>query len=153
MVLGAQKDPALEAELAAITKIAASDTANPKVLEALPGQIQAALARSKGRETAAAVVSGLVQAQEAGKGAEAIADLRRRQMPEPAIQAAAAQAGVPYITTGAAAQRAYKWCATHSIRSTCWLSCCHSPRSKSASYSHTSRKRSPCSTSTKPLGH
>lgn len=103
MVLGAQKDPALEAELAAITKIAASDTANPKVLEALPGQIQAALARSKGRETAAAVVSGLVQAQEAGKGAEAIADLRRRQMPEPAIQAAAAQAGVPYIAPPAAA--------------------------------------------------
>jgi len=103
LVLGAQKDPALEAELAAITKIAASDTANPKVLEALPGQIQAALARSKGRETAAAVVSGLVQAQEAGKGAEAIADLRRRQMPEPAIQAAAAQAGVPYIAPPAAA--------------------------------------------------
>ena len=103
MVLGAQKDPALEAELAAITKIAGSDTANPKVLEALPGQIQAALARSKGRETAAAVVSGLVQAQEAGKGAEAIADLRRRQMPEPAIQAAAAQAGVPYIAPPAAA--------------------------------------------------
>lgn len=103
LVLGAQKDPALEAELAAITKIAGSDTANPKVLEALPGQIQAALARSKGRETAAAVVSGLVQAQEAGKGAEAIADLRRRQMPEPAIQAAAAQAGVPYIAPPAAA--------------------------------------------------
>lgn len=103
LVLGAHKDPALEAELAAITKIAGSDTANPKVLEALPGQIQAALARSKGRETAAAVVSGLVQAQEAGKGAEAIADLRRRQMPEPAIQAAAAQAGVPYIAPPAAA--------------------------------------------------
>ena len=103
LVLGAQKDPALEAELAAITKIAGSDTANPKVLEALPGQIQAALARSKGRETAAAVVSGLVQAQEAGKGAEAIADLRRRQMPEPALKAAAEAAGVPYIAPPAAA--------------------------------------------------
>ena len=96
LVLGAQKDPALEAELAAITKIAGSDTANPKVLEALPGQIQAALARSKGREAATAVVNGLIKAQEDGKGAEAIADLRRRNMPEPAIQAAAAQAGVTY---------------------------------------------------------
>jgi hypothetical protein len=96
MALGAQKDPALEAELAAITKIAGSDTANPKVLEALPGQIQAALARSKGRETAAAVVSGLTKAQEAGKGAEAIAELRNKNMPEPAIQAAAMQAGIPY---------------------------------------------------------
>jgi hypothetical protein len=96
MALGVQKDPALEAELAAITKIAGSDTANPKVLEALPGQIQAALARSKGRETAAAVVSGLTKAQEAGKGAEAIAELRNKNMPEPAIQAAAMQAGIPY---------------------------------------------------------
>lgn len=97
MVLGAQKDPALEAELAAITKIAASDTANPKVLEALPGQIQAALARSKGRETATVIVNDLIKAQEDGKVAEAIATLRNKNMPEPAIQAAAAQAGVPYI--------------------------------------------------------
>lgn len=102
LVLGAQKDPALEAELAAITKIAGSDTANPKVLEALPGQIQAALARSKGRETAAAVVAGLTQAQEAGKGAEAIAELRKRNMPEPAIQAAAMQAGVAYTAPATA---------------------------------------------------
>jgi hypothetical protein len=96
MVFGAQKDPALEAELAAITKIAGSDTANPKVLEALPGQIQAALARSKGRETATAVVAGLTKAQEAGKGEEAIAELRKKGMAEPSIQAAAAQAGVTY---------------------------------------------------------
>lgn len=96
LVLGAQKDPALEAELAAITKIAGSDTANPKVLEALPGQIQAALARSKGRETATAIVNDLIKAQEDGKGAEAIADLRRRNMPEPALKAAAEAAGVTY---------------------------------------------------------
>ena len=97
MVLGAQKDPALEAELAAITKIAGSDTANPKVLEALPGQIQAALARSKGRETATVIVNDLIKAQEDGKGAEAIAALRKRNMPEPALKAAAEAAGVPYI--------------------------------------------------------
>ena len=103
MVLGVQKDPALEAELAAITKIAGSDTANPEVLKALPGEIQAALARSKGRETAAAVVAGLTQAQEAGKGAEAIAELRKRNMPEPAIQAAAMQAGVAYTAPAPAA--------------------------------------------------
>ena len=102
LVLGVQKDPALEAELAAITKIAGSDTANPEVLKALPGQIQAALARSKGRETAAAVVAGLTQAQEAGKGAEAIAELRKRNMPEPAIQAAAMQAGVAYTAPATA---------------------------------------------------
>jgi hypothetical protein len=103
MVLGVQKDPALEAELAAIVKIAGSDTANPEVLKALPGEIQAALARSKGRETAAAVVAGLTQAQEAGKGAEAIAELRKRNMPEPAIQAAAMQAGVAYTAPAPAA--------------------------------------------------
>jgi hypothetical protein len=103
MVLGVQKDPALEAELAAIIKIAGSDTANPEVLKALPGEIQAALARSKGRETAAAVVAGLTQAQEAGKGAEAIAELRKRNMPEPAIQAAAMQAGVAYTAPAPAA--------------------------------------------------
>lgn len=103
MVLGAQKDPALEAELSAITKIASSDTANPKVLEALPGQIQAALARSKGREIGATIVADLIKAQEDGKGAEAIAALRKKKMPEPAIQAAAEQAGVTYIAPPAAA--------------------------------------------------
>jgi len=60
------------------------------------------LARSKGRETAAAVVAGLTQAQEAGKGAEAIAELRKRNMPEPAIQAAAMQAGVAYTAPATA---------------------------------------------------
>jgi len=103
MVLGAQKDPALEAELAAITKIAGSDTANPKVLAALPGQIQAALARSKGREIGATILTDLIRAQADGKGAEAIAALRKKNMPEPELKAAAEQAGVTYIAPPAAA--------------------------------------------------
>jgi hypothetical protein len=106
LVLGAQKDPALEAELAAITKIAGSDTANPEVLKALPGQIQAALARSKGRETAATILADLTRAQEDGKGAEAIAELRKRNMPEPAIEAAATQAGIPYTAPAQPARSA-----------------------------------------------
>lgn len=104
MVLGAQKDPALEAELAAITKIAGSDTANPKVLEALPGQIQAALARSKARETAAAVVTGLTKAEADGKTPEAIAELRKKGMPEADIKAAATAAGVSYAPPSAPTQ-------------------------------------------------
>jgi hypothetical protein len=105
LALGAQKDPALEAELAAITKIAGSDTANPKVLEALPGQIQAALARSQAREVDKDVISKLQKAQKDGNGQAALLELSKKPgVTATQLQYVAAQAGIPYTAPAQPAQ-------------------------------------------------
>jgi hypothetical protein len=90
-------DPLLKAELEVITGIAKSDGANPKTLESLPGQIQAAMSRSLARTETKSIVATLKEADKKGDGEKALAELRKKPGATEAIVAAlAAQAGISY---------------------------------------------------------
>jgi hypothetical protein len=96
-------DPLLKAELEVITGIAKSDGANPKTLESLPGQIQAAMGRSQARTETKSIVATLKEADKKGDGDKALAELRKKPGATEAIVAAlAAQAGISYTPPPAA---------------------------------------------------
>ena len=90
-------DPLLKTELEVIASIAKNDMTGVDKIAQLRQETAAAYTRAEVRKQTKQVVTGLKKAGADGKVPEALAQLRSIGMSEPAIQAAAARAGVPYV--------------------------------------------------------